>query len=456
MDTAGNVLTGLSIPLLSYAIVLGANKIENQAFQQYKSILFTAAMFLILGLAGLPFLPRDPVQSSPSMHILASGLGIAALMGCIVIYVMNLSLETFLLYVASLVSIAAIVGKFRGEGGPPVKGTEIPSAAKEALVGATAVAFFLGTGKVAQQYQGSAIPWLRQVATLYTYAAPVGIWGTLAFLVYRAIRSLAETRASNTVPVPVPAHVARFEGFQATATATAPAPVKAPSLLERLDAAIGRLQDTVSRLIDFSDSTCSIVRDVELGYMGARSAPKDESELSLPAEVQKTRKAQRQETAKKSFLTLRKINASSMNTRILECFQGAQEEDVREYCIQLEGLLENADTLAQIAVGQSMAAELVFADRMIQKAEAFQNAAALAPTPTPDPSESIAEKYAVLSGTALTAAAERLLQKEYQIYTFAEQLEKGIDTLQGKINKTAQKASMLTTGNYNRMGPSAS
>jgi hypothetical protein len=457
MDVSGGVLTGLAILLLSFTILFGTNKVTNPTFQQYKSIFFVIGMLVTLGTLGLPFMPSDIAHTPPTFYLFFTALSVIVLFGAIFIYVLNLSFDGFVVFVAVVTSLTTILGRLKGQG-PPTEGSETNPIVKELFISVSVLAALFGSEKLASRID-STNPRLQQFLTLWSYFVPVAMMIVVLVMGFRSVKALLDYRTSNTSSPPVPAGKRPFEGFQG---APASAPGSAPAtrtLSARLDAALARAQTTMDLITEYADSTCSIIREVEAGYLGAKSAPKDESEVSLPKEVQEERRKARLETAKKSFVTLRKINASSLNTTVLECFQGqgqgqngdGEEDTIREYCIQLEGLLENAESMAQIARIQSISAELAFADRMIRKSEepgkeGFQDA----PSPSDSLGESLVKKYHSLSGSALTSAAEALLQKEAALFTSVEDLDERIQFLEGKIKRTNQKAAMAYTGDYDK------
>ena len=389
-------------------------------------------MLIVLGTLGLPFLPSDIAHTPPTLNIVFLAVSVLVIFGAIFIYIMNISFDAFVVFVAIATSMASIAGRLKGQGAG-----EMSPAVKELVISAASFVGLFVSDKLISRFKPTNTD-IQQWITIWTYLVPAAMWGIVVFMGFRGIQALIKYRVSNTVPAPVSQGVRRFEGFQGAGA----------TLSSRLDTALKRVQDTMTRITGYVDSTCSIIRDVEMGYIGAVSGL-TQSEMKLPPDVVAELRKKRKETAEKTFLTLRKINASAKNTKILECFQN-EDETIREYCIQLEGYLENAESMAQIAKVQSITAELIFAQGMIAKAkelekEEFQNA------PSPDSfGESIVKKYTALSGPMLAIAAEVLLQKEAMLFTFAENLGTMTQIINAQIDKTKKKASMVASGNYDK------
>jgi hypothetical protein len=236
--------------------------------------------------------------------------------------------------------------------------------------------------------------------------------------------------------------VAPFEGFQIEPTEPTE-PTESTKLLTNLQAAINRVQITIESLVELTDSTCAIVQEVEQGYVGSKSAPDDDIEYTLPEDEQIQRKQSRQDRSKKAFATNRRIHAATQGTVPLECFQNVSDYDtsLREYCVQLHTLMENAETQLQIRNIQRIEADLEFIDRQLNKAEGFQTITTTPPTPT--------HIYSSLYGKELESAAKGLLAKELTLHTKIVQLQQKTTIIRDRIGRVYRKANMVTTGNYN-------
>jgi hypothetical protein len=440
MTFTNALATGFTLVLFVFMVLSLYEQVNVELFQQYKAVIFAGSMFLFLAILGLPYMEYDVAHRVPSFDFVSMAIGILAISCALFMYVFNMSFDTFVAAASSAViffTVISRVGSSGDDGFPPF--------AKELLqfilIGSVIMGTYMGASAAVERGIPDN-PTLRGILAAYTGIAPIGLWGMLVYAIYRAIRGLLDYRMANLAPKPVGTpfegfRAVRKEGFQAT---------EEPQLLKDMKAAIDRVQKTVDQLVEQTDSTCAIVKEVEQGYVGAKSSPEDEAEYQLPQEEQEKRKQSRQERAMKAFATNRKIYAATRNVKPLECFQDLNaattdateyEVSLRELCIQLHSLLENTETLAQIKKVQSIEADLDYADRMLNKAEGFQDAT----TPT--------QIYSTLRGKALDSAARGLLQKELNLYNSVTQIQKKIMDVRSRMGRSYQKVNMVTTGNYN-------
>jgi hypothetical protein len=412
------------------------DKVNVELFQQYKAVVFAGSMFLFLAILGLPYMEYDFAHRVPSFNFVSMTVGILAILCTLFMYVFNMSFDTFVSAASCVVIFFTVISRVSGSGGNDT----FPAFAKELLqfilIGSVIMGTFMAASAAVERGI-PANPTIRGFLQFYASAAPIGLWGMLVYTIYRAIRGLLEYRLANLAPKPAGLY-APFEGFQALPTVKRAEAFQAeePKLLKDMKAAIDRVQETLDKLVEQTDSTCAIIKEVEQGYVGAKSGPENESEYQLPKDEQEKRKQSRQERAMNAFATNRKIYAASRNVPNLECFQNEPTEyelSLRELCTQLHSLLENAETLAQIRKVQSMEAELDFADRQINKSEGFQNT----------------QIYSTLRGKALDDAARGLLQKELNLYNSVTQIQNKVKNVRSRMGKSYQKVNMVATGNYN-------
>lgn len=443
------------------------DRVNIELFQQYKGAIFAGSMFLFLAILGLPYMDYDVAHQMPSFTFMSLGIGIVAIVCTVFMFLLDWSFDTFVAYISTAVIFMTILSKV---GGSDVGGAEFPEFAKVLLQFVLAGGAILGTWKGAEaalaRNMVDGIPWLRTILQQYSQLAPIGLLGMLAYAIYMGISKLVAYRneklpcnvpeAAIEATAGAPVRAVRFEGFQDTSS---PSPY--PSLASKLQTAIDRAQDTLDSLVEQTDQTCAIIKEVEQGYVGAKSGPEDEMEYKLPETEQQQRKNRRQERAQKAFATNRGIYAATRNTTPLECFQNpntdssvaaaiaddASDEDItlRELCVQLHNLLENTETLAQIRKIQQMEVDLDFAGRQLNKSEAetFQNGVATDEKPT------ATQIYATLRGSALEEAAQKLLQKERSLFNSVQAIEQKVSGLRSRMGKTYRKANMVATGDYN-------
>jgi hypothetical protein len=453
MNFTNALATGFTLILFVFMVLSLYEQVNVELFQQYKAVIFAGSMFLFLAILGLPYMEYDVAHRVPSFDFVSMAVGILAILCALFMYVFNMSFDTFVAGVSCAViffTVVSRVGNSDGNDGFPPFAKEL---LQFILIGSVVMGTFMAASAAVERGI-PANPTLRGFLQFYAGAAPIGLWGMLVYAIYRAIRGLLDYRLTNLAPKPVGPY-APFEGFRGFSAGTteefqATAVAAEPKLLKDMKAAIDRVQDTLDQLVEQTDSTCAIIKEVEQGYVGAKSGPEDESEYKLPQDEQEKRKQSRQERAMKAFATNRKVYAATRNVANLECFQNAvtttdatdYEISLRELCVQLHSLLENAETLAQIKKVQSMEAELEFADRQLNKSEGFQDSApAVGLTPT--------QIYSTLRGETLDKAARSLLQKELNLYNSVTQIQNKVKNVRSRMGKSYQKINMVATGNYN-------
>ncbi len=424
----------------------GLGNAANTA-KEYGGYVLLGVALVLLATLGIPYTDSDAAQRPPP-HLVMTGFLVVAVLCTVCVYMFNMSLSRFLGIVSGVFILLTIVSR--------IQGTAVAGS------GAYAASYFLAP--VAIGSLGALWPTLRDkfgvggnsaFKDFMNRVAPVLMWGALAFGVFRGIQAMLEYRRSKMAvgqcagagadTRTLSSVVQPYESFQNPATADE------TSLQGRLTAAIQRAQQSLESIVELTDGTCAIIKETEDGYVGSKSAPPDESEYSLSKEQQESRKQARQASARKTYTSLRKVNASARGVGILECFQSTvadaveDDETIRELCIQLAELLENAESVTQIGRIRVMEAELAFAERMLTRAtEAFQDTAASPTVAPPSP----AVYYTSLSGNALVAAATNLLAKESELYNNITQLQQIINRLRGQMNRVYSKAGMVATGNY--------
>ncbi len=453
MNITNTLATVFTLLLFVFLVVSMYEQVNIEFFQQFKGAIFAGSMFVVLAILGLPYMQYDIAHRVPSFTFVSTAIGILTVLCAIFVYILNWPFDTFVAYISTFVIFVTMLGRITGGG----ESDTFPAFAKEmltfVLVGSVIYGTSLGAGMVVER---NLIPveFLNTVLVWYAKFAPVALGGMLVYAIYKTIRGLIEYRVQSKVPCPAPIPAGatqRFEGFQGAGAAgtTATAATKTNTLLRQMEAAIRRAEYTIDSLVEQTDSTCAIIKEVEQGYVGAKSGVTDEAEYQLPAEEQERRKQSRQWRAMKAFATNRGIYAATRNTKPLECFQNPNtdatdateyEISLRELCVQLHSLLENTETLAQIKKIQQMQADLDFADRQLNKVETFQNPPTTAPTPT--------QIYSTLRGAALETAAKDLLAKEGELYASVTGLQTKIKDVRARMSKTYQKVNMVATGDY--------
>lgn len=207
-----------------------------------------------------------------------------------------------------------------------------------------------------------------------------------------------------------------------------------------LRAAGDLVQDALDTLNDAADETCNIMSEVEEVYVGNSSAPSDESEFNLPAEIQKKRQQERERRARLRFAEERKLYAAVTKKPVYECFS-ASADDVAEAEQELSMLVNDITSILDTAEVK-LAAEkqekirslLNFNARYLKKAVNAATAEGF---------------WADLKGAALLAKADELLGKAKTIYGEIMALKQDVKVQRQVANGLTKKASAIANGEFN-------
>lgn len=416
----------------TYGIPAVYEKLKSPTAQQYKSLVFLGALLLSLATQGFPYIEYDAATKVPATQFAISALTILIVFGSIFVYIMNMPLDTYIAYVSTFVIAFTMYSRLKERVGAP----EFPQAAKDLLLTGVIAGVLFGVSKGLSAFQISD-PTLQSYLVMFRGAVPIALSGLGVYAIYLVIRWMLEYRAERK-KCPTGKRlvggrlVATLEGFQD--------PVA--GLVDQLKAAIERTQTAFETLVELTDSTCAIIREVEQGYVGARSGPATEAETRLSPEQQSARRDARIAQATKSFAESRRVYAKGRGAKPLECFQSSESEaTLRELCTQLHTLLKNA----QIQTVQTINVELDYASRLLKKTglEGFQSEMET------DTGTEATQFYSTLSGPDLITAANNLLKEEQQFQSDLQSVLSKTDVVSQEINKVYKKANMVATGNYN-------
>ncbi len=449
----------LSVLSLTAFIIFAYDKIQSEFFQVYKAPIFLGSAFLVFTILGLPYMSYDATIPPPSFRLVVLGFAAVFILGTLLVYTINLSYETYVMAVSCIAILSTLFGRLNGS-----DATELSPLAQQILYLVMSASILYG-GSVGLQKVAWPVEW-QPVVQFLIGIVPVLLWGILASGLFVVFRTIAQSAANQpTYPTS-----AAYEPFQAQLAQEMKKPVQpapptnptnpkpavraiqsrsevgttVPVILGQIQAAISRLQENAEIVLDQTDSTCSIVKDVEQGYIGARAAPTDESEYDLPKEEQEKRRVARESRAASSFAENRRVYASIRNSLVpmLECFQSEvvsdSEDDVnlRLACQELQTLLDNQEVLLQVQKSTQVQIALEFANKQLNRAEGFQ---------TSSPSHSLA----TLRGPALISAAQQLLLRELDLTIAILRNEQDLKATQDRVKKQMYKASMIQKGNYN-------
>jgi hypothetical protein len=262
------------------------------------------------------------------------------------------------------------------------------------------------------------IPFVRDMQS-------TALWIICFYGLWIGLKSLAESASKHQAPSvssgPKPRTLERFENTEV-------------SLLEKVQAAIQRVQEDMETLVNQEDDTCAIIQEVEDGYVGVQSAPPDESEFSLPKGDQYARKTVRQTRAKSTFQKLWALKAGAAG--ILECFQSG-DSALQSAAMELQGLLESEEALATLQKADKMVAALQFARSMMDRggiSDGFQNPSG--------------KSLDTLTGKELEAAVQSLLAKEATLHRRVLEIQELLNPMRSTLNKQYKKGAMLESGKY--------
>jgi hypothetical protein len=341
----------LAILSLTAFIIFAYDKIESEFFQTYKAPIFLGSAFLIFAILGLPYMSYESILPPPSFRLVVLGFAAIFILGTLLVFTTNLTFETYIMAASSIAILTTVFGRMGVGSG---SNEEFSPMAQKILYLIMSASILFGSSKALGAF--AIPPELQPYADFYKGIVPVLLWGVLAVGLFVVVRGIAETAASQPgyttksayepfqsnlaqemkTPVPQtqqpkqtkPQQTKQVQAIQSSNEVGSTVPV----LIGQIQAAIDRLQDNAEIVLDQTDSTCSIVKDVEQGYIGARAAPTDESEFSLPKEEQDKRKAARESRATTSFAENRRIYASIRNSIVpmLECFQSEVVADTED------------------------------------------------------------------------------------------------------------------------------
>lgn len=257
------------------------------------------------------------------------------------------------------------------------------------------------------------------------------LFGTLLFIAFRIVSYSRR---------PVTAVVATYEPF-------APSSGYAFEVEKRLTsirALKQKLSDAFESISRIADDTCSILHEVEHGYVSDRAAPSDAAEYELPQEIQTERVNARKARAKQMFTRAQSMYAQSKNKPIFACGSGTTAEgfaDTKEQELQteLDELVQLMES-AELRMAEQHAVELDTLLGFTQKyltsaitqvtAEAFESGAG----------------GVELAGGDLLAKADLYIGKGLTLYDRIAALDKRLKTQQEMSRQLTAHASRLERG----------
>ncbi len=121
--------------------------------------------------------------------------------------------------------------------------------------------------------------------------------------------------------------------------------------IKQVEAAIERVDDTHDHLMNASDDTCDIIRDIEDVYASNSASPRNMDESNLPEDVLKKKLDDRKKRAKKRMLDERRTFTKNVSSEpMLECFEDAGANDEEK---DLEDELSAQATVLEKSLGDA-------------------------------------------------------------------------------------------------------
>lgn len=193
------------------------------------------------------------------------------------------------------------------------------------------------------------------------------------------------------------------------------------SLKETLTADLDTLDDN-------RDASCNITKQVEDSYVSNNAAPTDESEYSMPKDVQETRQRQRNDRAKKRFEAEKKRYSELQKVApVHECFATSSSED------ELRSAIEDVERLIESVKMNSLQSLLGFNAVYLKKGAA-----------------TVTESFAnAFSGLALLAKADEVIKKGNALHAEIGKITAAVKTQQAVAKGVFQKTSDLQKGQVN-------
>ena len=122
--------------------------------------------------------------------------------------------------------------------------------------------------------------------------------------------------------------------------------------IQQVEAATERIDTSNDHMMNATDDTCDIIRDIEDIYVSNRGSPQDEDETGLPEDMLKRKMDARKKRGKDRFVQERGAFTKTVSSQpMLECFQDAgSAADVADYENELESELSSVTDMLQKAL----------------------------------------------------------------------------------------------------------
>lgn len=267
------------------------------------------------------------------------------------------------------------------------------------------------------------------ISTLvYIFVATV-LFGTLLYIAFRIVSYSRR---------PVNAAVATYEPF-APSGGYAFEVEKRLTSIRALKQKLSEAFESISRI---ADDTCSILHEVEQGYVSDRAAPSDAAEYELPQEIQTERVNARKARAKQMFVRAQTMYAQSKDKPIFACggttvegFADTKEQELQTELDELIQLMESAE----LRMADQHTVEL---DTLLGFTEKYLSGAITQVTAEAFESGGVSE----LAGGDLLAKADLYIGKGLTLYDRIAALDKRLKTQQEMSRQLTAHVTRLERG----------
>ena len=219
------------------------------------------------------------------------------------------------------------------------------------------------------------------------------------------------------------------------------------SRTQKLEVVKEALSDDISELDDLVDETCGIVGHVKETYIGNNSMPLDDSENSLPKDVQKSRMDRRKVRAAKRFDDEKAVFGSVAKKTLLECFEDGSaaaaakqdadaeltdaQRDLAAVVDEVTRILDTAQVKAALLKSQQIAPTLQFTGKYVKQAS--DSLASSSQTVT-------MESFEGGGGSSSSSSSSRsrgaeLIRSADELLTRAETIRKTVQDLKASVQQ---------------------
>jgi hypothetical protein len=453
-DSFKRAIGGLLTIVIFVAMVFYYFEKPSEIFMKYYALMSFSLAVLSIAFVGIPYIREsDTVSPSKSFYLSISGLAITFLFGALVVFLTDITPENYITIASMLTMVIVYSSTLIG-----TKETVEISPFMKSLMSILLLGILFVAIGYSAPFLSARFPKFAGVIKLIEIAMPATMWGLATYGAYIGLKELVilsrpPAKAASAIPYYEPYQDAPGVPTSTGTKETAPEESEIVRMTKAVRNAIASLEQDLEILTEQGESTCSIVRDVETGYVGAKSAPESEDEYSLPKDEMNARKEKRQLRAMNAFRNNRKLFSSLRSSHpMLECFadpppSNPEEDDLREAVQELQAMMENTDVVAGINKADQIHIALAFSEKILDRGDkdGFQDATGPAAGPS-------TLHVSTLTGPELLTAARDAIKRADAVHDQVRRNQLTLATLQERVNKQIRKGSMVARGDYSGKG----